>query len=176
MRTAAAAAGALLVCICAAVAAPTPEQTASAFYGVYAGFRPSDGIPDAKARALYDPVISPTLERLLTRASEANTRYLKGHKDSPPLIEGDLFTSNFEGATSFHVGRCESNAGAAHCVADLVYARAGQKPVTWTDTLKLVRTGTDWRVDDIVYGGTAAFGNTGRLTQTVAEAIREAGE
>lgn len=175
-RTALWLSAALLFSTSAAVASPTPEETAKAFYAAYATFRLSDGIPDDRARAVYEPVISPALSKLLAKASAAEHGFLKSHKDSPPLIEGDLFTSNFEGATSFHVGRCDTGGGEAQCGVDLSYARAGEKPVLWTDSLKLVAIGSEWRVDDIAYGGKSAFGNTGRLTQTLAQAIREAGE
>jgi hypothetical protein len=47
------------------------------------------------------------------------------------------------------------------------------KPVNWTDTICLVRTSAGWRVDDIAYGAPWAFGNKGRLTQTLESAIRD---
>jgi hypothetical protein len=178
MKSAIAALAAMaLVAFDHARAAEAPADGAKAFYRVYGSFRLSDGIPDAKTRARYAPTISPSLERLLAQADDAGTKFANAHKDSPPLIEGDLMTSNFEGATSFEVGDCATKGRLATCKVDLVYdpgARGG-KPVRWTDRLVLVATDQGWRVDDIVYGATWAFGNKGRLSETLRRATADAG-
>ena len=142
---------------------------ANNFYAVYATFHPSDGIPDAKARAKYAPVISPALEKLLSEADAAEQRFATENKDSPPLIEGDLFSSLFEGATSYTVRSC--NVASASCAVDLVYDDKTAKPVHWTDTLHLIATPQGWRVDDIGYGGNWNFANKGRLTETLRQVI-----
>ena len=156
-----------------------PQQVTAAaegFYAAYSTFHPSDGIPDAKERAQLEPFISLTLDDLLVRGEAAERRFSTVTKNmSPPLIEGDLFTSNFEGANSYHVGACEIEANAAHCTVALGY-RGGQednKPVNWTDTIYLVRSAAGWKVDDIAYGGNWAFGNKGRLKETLQSAIRD---
>lgn len=172
----------LLVWVSAASAADIDEvmRAATGFYDAYGTFHPSDGIPDAKARAKYEPFISPALDRLLVDGDAAESNFEKATKNmSPPLIEGDLFTSNFEGATSWHLGACKIAANAAQCSVTLGYAdttKKNEKPFNWTDTLYLVRTGADWRVDDIGYGGSWDFGNKGRMTQTLKSAIHDGNE
>jgi hypothetical protein len=158
-------------------AAGTPADGAKAFYAVYGGFHPSDGIPDAKARGRYAPTITLSLERLLARADVAETKFANAHKDSPPLIEGDLMTSNFEGATSFEIGGCLIDGRVATCSVRLTYdpGKRGEKPVRWADTLFLAASDQGWRVDDVVYGATWAFGNKGRLSETLRRAIADAG-
>ena len=169
--------GIALIAVHAACAAEPPDVDAKAFYAVYATFHPSDGIPEAKARAQYAPTISPTLEDLLARADAAGSRFRNANKDSPPLIEGDLMTSNFEGATSFQVGSCVAKGQRATCQVDLVYdpGTRGEKPVRWTDSLVLVASDRGWKVDDVIYGATSAFGNKGRLSETLRRAIADAG-
>src|ERR1700748_3178844 len=81
-------------------------KVVSGFYGAYSTFHPSDGIPDAQARARYEPYISPALDALLVEGRRVDEKFTKAHKNSPPLVEGDLFTSNFEGATSYKIGTC----------------------------------------------------------------------
>jgi hypothetical protein len=160
--------------------APTDLQQATAaaegFYAAYATFHPSDGIPDAKGRAKLEPFISPTLDKLLIDGEAAERHFRDVTKNmSPPLIEGDLFTSNFEGATAYHVSACSIAGNAAHCTVAFGY-RGGpedSKPVNWTDKIWLVRTNTGWKVDDIAYGGDHAFGNKGRLKETLQNAIRD---
>jgi len=154
--------------------ASSPEAAADAFYRVYSSFHPSDGIPDAKARALYEPVISSALDKMLVDAGAAEGRFESAHKDAPPLIEGDLFSSNFEGATTFKIASCQSQGSVAHCKMDLSY-ESGPKPMTWTDTLFLVAASDGWRVDDVIYGAPFAFGNKGRLTETLRRAIADSG-
>jgi hypothetical protein len=152
------------------------SAAANGFYGVYATFHPSDGIPDAKTRAKLEPFISPALDRLLIEGETAERHFADVTKKmSPPLIEGDLFTSNFEGATAYHVGACMAAGAAAHCTVTFGYrsnAKEDAKPVNWIDTVYLVQTANGWRVDNIAYGATWAFGNKGRLKDTLRDAIQ----
>jgi hypothetical protein len=173
---------ALLGIVAVSVAAYASDATdvsavANGFYSIYASFHPSDGIPDARARAKLEPFISPALERLLMDGEAAERHFASVTKNmSPPLIEGDLFTSNFEGATAYHVGACMATGAAAHCLVTFGYrsnAKEDAKPVNWIDTVWLVRTANGWRVDDIAYGATWAFGNKGRLKDTLRDAIRD---
>jgi len=168
---------ALGVALSAAASTPDdPAAIANGFYGVYATFHPSDGIPDAKQRAKLEPFISPALDKLLIDGEAAQAHFASVTKNmSPPLIEGDLFTSNFEGATTYHVGACTTSREAAHCAVSFVYSggKKDEKPANWMDTVYLLRTANGWRVDDIGYGATWAFGNKGRLKATLASAIRD---
>jgi hypothetical protein len=164
----------------ALAAADTGEMSrvVDGFYGAYATFHPSDGIPDAKARAKYQPFIAPALDSLLQQGDAAEGKFAKANKDSPPLIEGDLFTSNFEGATAYKVGACNGDAKAARCAVSLTYdpGKTGNpkdKPFTWTDTVYLVATSEGWRVNDIGYGGTWDFGNKGKLSETLHSVIMD---
>jgi hypothetical protein len=154
-----------------------PAAAANDFYAVYRSFHPSDGIPDAAGRAKLEPVISPALANLLRDAASAEKHFADATKhQAPPLIEGDLFTSNFEGATAWHVGACHIAGNQARCPVALGYrsnATEDARLVNWTDTLVLARTAVGWRVDDIAYGGTWQFGNKGLLTETLKSAIRD---
>jgi hypothetical protein len=161
-----------------AASADEMGKVAGGFYDAYATFHPSDGIPDAKARAKYEPFISSALDALLKQGDEAEDKFAKANKDSPPLIEGDLFTSNFEGATAYKIGACSGDAKAGRCAVSLTYDpgktnNPKDKPFTWTDTVYLVVTPEGWRVDDIGYGGTWDFGNKGKLGETLQSVIRD---
>jgi hypothetical protein len=152
-------------------------KATAGFYGVYMTLHPSDGIPDSKTRAKFAPFISPALDALFVDGEAAEDRYLKATKNqAPPLVEGDLFTPNFEGATAFRIGACASDPQGGHCAVTLTYDDHKNKPFSWIDTAFLVRTPAGWRVDDIAYGGTWDFGNKGRLTKTLKSAIAEGGE
>ncbi len=155
-------------------------KTASGFYVAYSSFHPSDGIPDAAGRAKYAPYISPGLNALLVQAGAAEDKFAAANKDSPPLIEGDLFTSNFEGATTYKVGACTGDAKGAHCAIDLTSdpGKTGNpkdKPVHWTDTAYLVSTPQGWKLDDIGFGGNWDFGNKGKMSDTLKMVVKGAG-
>jgi len=156
---------------CAASDAAGMAAAANGFYAVYATFHPSDGIPSPADRAKYHPFLSPALEALLTDAQVAEARFAKANKGAPPLVEGDLFTSLFEGASSIAVGDCSGDAERGRCTARLEHVDTSAKPVAWNDTVLLVNTPSGWRVDDIAYGGKWAFGNKGRLSELLKQAI-----
>lgn len=153
----------------------SPAKTAEGFYAVYSTFHPSDGIPDAAGRAKYAPFISPALDKLFADGNAAEMKFNKANKASPPLIEGDLFTSMFEGATSYKVGACKVSGAQASCAVYLVYDDKKDTPIRWTDTVTLMKTKAGWRVDDIFYGGNWEYANKGRLSTTVRQAISDSG-
>jgi hypothetical protein len=158
-----------------AAEAPSPSRIANDFYAVYSTFHPSDGIPDAAGRAKYAPFISPAFEKLLAEAAAAEVRFAKTNKDSPPLIEGDLFTSMFEGATAYKIGVCKEEGANASCAVDLTYDDKKDAPVHWSDTVTLKKTNLGWRVDDIGYGASWAFANKGHLTAVLRQTIADSG-
>lgn len=144
------------------------------FYTAYMSVS-HDGIPDGDARAKLAPYITPALEDLLDAGENAEARYAKDtHNESPPIIEGDLFTSLFEGATSYKVGACKAESDAGRCAVFLTYDDQSGEPQHWTDTAILKHTKDGWRIDDIAYGGHWAFGNKGRLTDTLKFALHTA--
>jgi hypothetical protein len=154
-------------------------QITTGFYQVHQASS-QDGIPDAKLRAKYASYISPELDKLLADGDAAESRYAAANKDSPPLVEGDLFSPNFEGVTRFTIGSCATDATGGHCAALLTYddskTNPKDKPLEWTDTVRLVKTPAGWRVDDIAFGGSWDFGNHGTLKAVLKDAISNAGD
>jgi len=148
------------------------HAAAEGFYGVYKSFHSSDGIPDPAGRAKYQPFLSDKLATLLDQAGNADAAFSVKNKDAPPLVEGDIFTSLFEGANTISVGTCSGDAQRGQCAVALSHTAPRDKPVSWTDTVYLVRTPSGWRVDDIGYGGGWDFGNKGRLSQTLGEVLQ----
>lgn len=140
-------------------------KAATSFYTTYKAVRPS-GVPEAADRAKFAPFITPALETLLKKGEEAEIKYAKANKDSPPMMEGDLFSSLFEGANAFSIGACSGDGKTGKCAANLSYTDPSGKSA-WVDTVYLVKTASGWKVDDIGYGGTWDFGNKGRMTETL---------
>jgi hypothetical protein len=154
---------------------PAAGSAATAFYEAYMKLRPS-GVPDADQRARMRALVSPALHDLLAAADAAETRYAeRTRKQVPPLVEGDLFTSLFEGASRFVVTACTGDAQKAVCPVDLVYQEAGCGPEnTWQDRVHLVKAASGWVVDDIEYAGTWPFARRGRLSDGLRAVIRNA--
>ena len=145
---------------------------ANRFYATYAAQPRSGGLPEGVARGRYLPLLSPRLVKLLNDASAAQLRFHAKVKDSPPLIEGDIFSSQFEGFQTYKVDACSGSATAGRCSVQLHYG--DRKPVDWTDDILLVKVGGTWKVDDIAYKGAFAFGNDGLLSQTLKMVISTA--
>jgi hypothetical protein len=151
-----------------------PQTTATAFYAVYGKLHPS-GIPGARQRVQLGRFLSQRLNGLLVDTDRAEQRYAAATKqEAPPLVEGDLFTSLFEGATSYSVAECTTKGETmASCTISLTNRMDGEPDTTWTDTLLMVREGRSWKIDDIAYGGTWPFANTGHMTDILYDAIAE---
>lgn len=137
------------------------------------------GIPAPAARARLQPLLSDRLNALITQAAGAEARFRTANKFAPPLLEGDLFSSLFEGPTSFRPGACTGTAAAQRCRMQFrrppaANARGPARPAEWGDDLLLVNEAGSWKVDDVDYRGGFAFGNTGLLSQTLAMVIRAA--
>jgi hypothetical protein len=165
-----------------AQAADDPATAVNEFYGVYTRQHAQGlGIPDATVRLRFQPVLSPRLNKQLADAASAQARLTAKVKNAvPPVLEGDIFSSLFEGASAWKVGTCQTsaqtNAKTSHCSVALDYtpppsAGAKAKPAHWTDTVLLVNTPQGWKVDDVVYDAGFAFGNTGRLSDMLAMVI-----
>jgi hypothetical protein len=146
---------------------------ANAFYAATARASSGGGIPDAVTRVRLQPLLSPGLNKMLADAASAEARFNAKNKNSPPLIEGDIFSSLFEGPTSVKVGVCRGDDKIAHCGVNLTHQDPGQKPVSWIDTLKLVNSG-GWKIDDVAYDANFAFGNSGTLRDMLAMTLHEA--
>ena len=164
-----------LLCCAAQAADNAMSATADGFYTAYLRLHASGGVPDKAERDKLAAYLTPGLEALLARADAAEAQLGKTKAVPPPLIPGDIFTSSFEGATSYRLGACKGDGHAGTCTAELTYDDRQDAPVRWTDTLYLVNTGEGWRIDDIGYGGTGQFSNRGRMTATLHQAIADAG-
>ncbi len=158
----------------ACAASPGPAKNATAFYKLYIDMKPS-GVPNAAQRAKFAPLLSTGLSSLLADAAAAEEAHTKKtNNEEPPFVEGDLFSSLFEGPTSFKLGQCTVEADRAYCDVDLVYREeGGAKPTTWTDKVALVRSVKGWLVDDIAFGGTWDFGQHGMLRGTLRQVVED---
>jgi len=148
------------------------KETVGAFYNIYISVR-SSGIPSEKEQLKFKPYISASLENLLQEAAVAERKYYKTTKgEVPPLVEGDLFTSLFEGASNFTVLSCDVRTRS--CLVEFNYFEPGNKSsTTWKDKVYLIQGPRGLLVDDIEYLGNWQFMHKGRLKELLKQVIEE---
>jgi hypothetical protein len=146
---------------------PDPE-TVRKFYVAYQQQHFS-GLPDAKQLAALSGHFSSGLKALMRKAQSEQSRCNKAHPDEKgPWIEGDMFSSNFEGFTSVLVVEPVLAAAAGgqqpqqHSLklfrVAFEYVENGQK-VTWKDDVVMRQEAGRWVIDDILYKSGQNFSN-----------------
>ena len=152
----------LAVCLMACqeiYAADAAKDAAASFYQNYHKLRAGGltGIPNETQLAQLSPLITPQLQKLFGAAYLEQQRCMKQYPDDkPPWIEGDIFSSNFEGFTSFTVASSKVRGQTRQVPVKFVYIE-GKFKVKWTDTLVLRYEAGHWLVDDIFYHANFAF-------------------
>ena len=142
--------------IIAGTAPESPAAVATTFCRTVRAER-LEGLPSAPAMAKIRPLVTKELADGIERARAEQADFQRRHPDEkPPWIEGDLFSSSFEGVTSWSLGTPVVKEKSAEVPLHHVCAD-GKDTVRWTDTLVLTRTAEGWRVADVRYGGTWAF-------------------
>ncbi len=136
------------------------------------------GLPDAEQAAALAEHFSPRLNGLMHDALAGQQAYKARYpSDKPPMIDGDVFSSLFEGATSGSVDTVEESGDAARVRVDYVYSDpdTGKVIEAWKDRFLLVRSGSGWVIDDVEYLGGWDFSPRGKLSAALVEtaALRE---
>ncbi len=107
-------------------------------------------------RQIDSSYLSSELNLLIKRNNEIELAELKKMKqlqstDKPPMIEGDLFSSNYEGATSFESTSIVIHENkTAEVVMEFEYKNTN--PVYhWSDTIQIINENNSWKIDDVYY-------------------------
>lgn len=134
----------------------SPTLTAQQFYRTYLKLK-IDGLPNDNQLKILSPLITSDLKDLFLAARNTQAEYIREHPDEkPPWADGDLFSSLFEGAQSFRIGRASLRGDTAEVPVQLKY-RQGGATTSWSDVLVLERVGGRWLVSDILMKGEWAF-------------------
>lgn len=142
-----------------------PADTVSGFYDTYLKVKPL-GIPGPEKLAKFSPYLAPGLVSLLTEADLTERKYKEKTKgEVPPLVEGDVFTSLFEGADAFEVGECKKKDNSAECEVEFSNTNPGDgKTFKWKDAVILEKGEKGWLISDVDYKGDWDFAVKGTLT------------
>jgi hypothetical protein len=145
--------------------AGTAEGAVCAFYERYLELRPS-GLPTAEQQAAFAPWLSERLERGMDAAREVQTAFRTQHPDQkPPLVDGCLFASLFEGPTEFTVGVAVSAGGATRVPVRFRYGADAE----WQDVIIVTREHDRFVIDDIEFAGAGPFNPAGRLSEVLQQ-------
>ena len=126
------------------------------------------GLPDEGAMKAYRAFVCPSLARAMDSARARQSAYIAAHPDDkPPLVEGDLFSSLFEGPDSVVAASTEVD-GAGARVTLAMRAGEGDLATHWKDNMLLNREDGIWCIADVEYRGDWPFANKGRLSDSLA--------
>lgn len=129
---------------------------ADAFYRTYLKLKVS-GLPSDEQMKELSPFFTQDLLELFAAARQKHDRFVREHPDEkPPWGDGDLFTSLFEGAGEFKLGKPALKGSRAEIPVKLAY-HGGGSTSRWTDVLVLTKTANGWRVSDILLKGEWQF-------------------
>ena len=157
----------LVLCValagCRSERPATPADVVTQFYTMRdaVGGR---GAPSPKELAALRPFITDSLARGLSIADSLRRADMARAPDEKArFVDGDLFSSLFEGATTYRVMPALAN---RPLLVPVEFTNDRLRPVVrWTDTVVVVRIEGRWLVQDLRYGGSWDFGNKGMLLQ-----------
>jgi hypothetical protein len=160
---------AALLAVTAAPAATDEEavrETAQRFMAFY--FHDyGRGLPDQAALGKLSSMTTRSFQKTLERARAAeDCHHRKVGDTEPPLVQGDVFTSLFEGATQGTVGNVRIDGRKATVEMNWSYGSEldGVKPVAWTDALLMKQGRRGWRIKDVEHRGDWQFTYHGKLS------------
>lgn len=112
-----------------------------------------EGLPNKAQLQKLSPHLSAGLQSAIKGAQAVQAHCMKKFPDEKPMwIEGDMFSSNFEGFTSFNVASSDR----AKAIIEFEYVEKDQK-VAWKDELVFVTEKGKLVIDDVRYGRTQGF-------------------
>lgn len=143
-----------------------PETAARVFYTELRRLGVS-GLPEETAWEKLRGFCSESLGGALDRAVKEQAEFMRKFPDEkPPWIEGDLFSSLFEGPRQFQVGKAKVQGEMAEVPVECSYTE-GDETTKWIDVLILSKSGDAWLIDDVRYGGEWDFANSGTLKEAL---------
>lgn len=164
--------GLLVACKAPVPAPPGPAIVVDSLFRIRAPIQ-SAGAPTPEELAKMAPYLSAELRTLLNDAYALREQDRVDHPDEKPAFaDGDLFTSLFEGPSSFVVG-ADSVTGEQHRIPVIFTYEGGNPAVVWTDHVLLRSEQGRFVVSDIQYGGTWDFATKGTLLTSLRAALSE---
>lgn len=141
-------------------AADSPKAVVEQFYTTYIAERPA-GLPDGAALARLQPYLSKRLHALIVAANVYQQEFAKSNPDEkPPFVDGDHFSSVFEGPQSFAIARVARRVR-SHDVH--VRFSGGAGAPSWVDVVVVKKEAGKYVIDDVRFSGAGDFNPAGSL-------------
>jgi hypothetical protein len=150
------------------------KELVTSFYQMHQSAHPS-GALTLKGLITFRHFLSVPLFDLLKDISVAEeARAAQSAADPlPPLVEGDIFSANPGGASTFRVLQCEMQERESQCSVELIYSDAKlQAPLKWTDKVLLTHDARGWVIDNIAYAGGQAPMRNGKLQDLLRKLLK----
>ena len=145
-----------------ALAGPGKDPAAPVrdFYAQYVQLKPA-GLPTPAQQKALSPYLSHRLLGLMDAARAYSEQVAKAHPDEkPPLVDGCLFASLFEGPKAFQVEPAAADGEGWKVRVHFT----GEQGVAWDDNVLVVREDGRYVIDDVLLSGAGAFSLPGRLS------------
>ena len=127
-----------------------PEESVKTLYSDEVFFNLRNSFPEAATDHLA-VCLTPSLLAHFERSREAIAAWKHAHRNEimrPPLGEGPIFLSTYEGADSSHVGTARVSGRRAEVPVQLTN-RGERQAYRWTDIAIVMKHGDRWLLDDI---------------------------
>jgi hypothetical protein len=150
----------------------------SNFYKTILTFK-DGGVPSRKNIARLSPLISEAFRNNLLGARDTEDKNFQKTKGSePPLVEGSLFYSLFEGADKYTSIKSEPNKTPVSYLVNLEYRDPYGKHeiVKWQDRAILIKENNRWVINDLELLGKWQFGAKGKLSEILQGVIKESND
>jgi hypothetical protein len=147
----------------------------SNFYKTILTFQ-DGGVPSRKKIDRLSPFLSADFRNLLLGARDAEDKNFQKTKGTePPLVEGRLFYSFFEGADKYTAMKFEPSKKHVSYLIKLEYRDPYGKHeiVKWQDRVILIKENNRWVVHDLELLGKWQFGDKGKLSDILRGVIKE---
>jgi hypothetical protein len=123
------------------------------------------GLPDAGEMKAYRAFLCPALADMMDAARARQSAWIAANPgEKPPLVDGDLFSSLFEGPDAVSAAGTTVDGEGAR-VGISMRTGEGENATRWRDDLLLSREDGVWCVADVEYRGDWGFANKGRLSE-----------
>jgi hypothetical protein len=156
--------------------AASPGATVKRFYSAYIPSR-QGGLPEGKELERLAPFLSRRLHGLIVAALSYREAWIKRHPDEPvkdggppiiykpPFVDGDHFSSVFEGPKRFKVRRSVPDGAGAWRVHIHFWYEAGTEG--WEDVVLVRKEHNRYVIDDVLLTGAGPFNPAGRLSEVL---------
>jgi hypothetical protein len=150
----------------------SPNTVVEQFYTTYLAHG-IGGLPAGDELEQLKPFLSDNLNRLIADALKYQERFIASHPDEqmpnappikykPPFVDGDYFSSLFEGPRSFKVARTAAEPNGSW----QVYVHFWYDPSLegWEDVIIVAKQRGRYVIDDVLFSGAGEFNPSGRLS------------